>query len=104
VDSLGWAFFKSGLLTEALAELKRAAALVGDDPVIYEHLGDIYAKQQRLSDAREAWLHALELDPSNHKLMDRFREQGMGDPAQEERIQQAKRRVAGQKPSLPIAQ
>jgi tetratricopeptide (TPR) repeat protein len=104
IDSLGWAFFKSGLLSEALAELKRAAALVGDDPVIYEHLGDIYAKQQRLSDAREAWLHALELDPSNHKLMDRFREQGMGDPTQEERIQQAKRRVAGQKPSLPVAQ
>ena len=104
VDSLGWAFFKSGRLAEALVEMKRAAALVGDDPVIYEHLGDIYAKQQRLSDAREAWLHALELDPSNHKLMDRFREQGMGDPAQEERIQQAKRRVAGQKPSFPIAQ
>lgn len=104
VDSLGWAFFKSGQLTEALVELKRAATLVGDDPVIYEHLGDIYAKQQRLSDAREAWLHALELDPSNHKLMDRFREQGMGDPAQEERIQQAKRRVAGEKPALPVAQ
>ena len=26
--------------------------------------------------------------------MDRFRELGMGDPAQEERIQQAKRRVS----------
>ena len=94
VDSLGWAFFKSGLLTEALTEIKRAVALVGDDPVIYEHLGDVYAKQQKLSDAREAWLHALELDPSNIKLMERFREQGMGDPAQEERIQQAKRRVS----------
>jgi len=97
VDSLGWAYFKSGLLTEALAELKRAAALVGDDPVIYEHLGDIYAKQQKLSDAREAWLHALELDPTNSKLMERFREQGMGDPVQEERIQQAQRRVSEQK-------
>lgn len=94
VDSLGWAFFKSGLLTEALTEIKRAVALVGDDPVIYEHLGDIYAKQQRLSDAREAWLHALELDPSNSKLMERFRELGMGDPTQEDRIQQAKRRVS----------
>ena len=104
VDSLGWAFFKSGMLTEALVELKRAATLVGDDPVIYEHLGDIYAKQQRLSDAREAWLHALELDPTNHKLMDRFREQGMGDPAQEERIQQAKRRVESQKAPLPVTQ
>ena len=96
VDSLGWAFFKSGLFAEALAEIKRAVALVGDDPVIYEHLGDIYAKQERLADAREAWLHALELDPSNLKLMDRFRELGMGDPASEDRIQQAKRRVSGQ--------
>jgi tetratricopeptide (TPR) repeat protein len=94
VDSLAWAFFKSGLLAEALTEMKRAVALVGDDPVLYEHLGDIYAKQRNLSDAREAWLHALELDPSNNKLMDRFRELGMGDPTKEERIQQAKRRVS----------
>ena len=94
IDSLGWAMFKSGLLTEALTEMKRAVALAGDDPVLYEHLGDIYAKQRNLSDAREAWLHALELDPSNNKLMDRFRELGMGDPTQEERIQQAKRRVS----------
>jgi tetratricopeptide (TPR) repeat protein len=94
VDSLGWAFFKSGLLTEALTEIKRAVALVGDDPVIYEHLGDIYAKQDRMADAREAWLHALELDPSNSKLMERFRELGMGDPTQEDRIQRAKRRVS----------
>jgi len=94
VDSLGWAFYKSGLLTEALTEIKRAVALVGDDPVIYEHLGEIYMQQQRVSDAREAWLHSLELDPSNEKLLQRFREQGMGDPAQEDRIQQAKRRVS----------
>ena len=94
VDSLAWALFKSGLFTEALAEMKRAVALAGDDPVLYEHLGDIYAKQRNLSEAREAWLHALELDPSNKKLMDRFRELGMGDPTEEERIQQAKRRVS----------
>jgi tetratricopeptide (TPR) repeat protein len=94
VDSLAWALFKSGLVTEALTEMKHAVALAGDDPVLYEHLGDIYAKQRNLSDARESWLHALELDPSNNKLMDRFRELGMGDPTQEERIQQAKRRVS----------
>jgi tetratricopeptide (TPR) repeat protein len=94
VDSLAWALFKSGLLTESLTEMKRAVALAGDDPVLYEHLGDIYAKQRNLSEAREAWLHALELDPSNIKLMDRFRELGMGDPTKEERIQQAKQRVS----------
>lgn len=94
IDSLAWALFKSGLFTEALTEIKRAVSLAGDDPVLYEHLGDIYAKQRNLSDAREAWLRALELDPSNNKLMDRFRDLGMGDPTQEERIQQAKQRVS----------
>ena len=94
VDSLAWAFYKKGLLAEALNEIKRAVALVGDDPVIYEHLGEIYMRQERVADAREAWLHSLELDPSNEKLLQRFREYGMGDPAQEERIQQAKRRVS----------
>jgi tetratricopeptide (TPR) repeat protein len=102
VDSLGWAFYKSGLLAEALTEIKRAVSLVGDDPVIYEHLGEIYMKQQQLSDAREAWLHSLELDPSNEKLLQRFQEQGMGDPTKEERIQQAKRRVSEKIQAQPL--
>ncbi len=94
VDSLAWALFKSGLYNEALTEMKRAVSLASDDPVLYEHLGDIYAKQRNMAEAREAWLHALELDPSNSKLIERFRELGMGDPTQEERIQQAKQRVS----------
>ncbi len=97
VDSLGWAFFKMGLINEALAEIKRAVDLVGDDPVIFEHLGEIYLKQDLIAEAREAWLHALELDPSNVKLIERFRERGMGDPTQEERIRQAQRRVSENK-------
>lgn len=97
VDSLGWAFYKMGRLDEALTEIKRAVALVGDDPVIFEHLGEIYLKQNLQHDAREAWLHSLELDPSNAKLIERFRERGMGDPAQEERVRRAVRRVSEQK-------
>ena len=101
VDSLGWAFFKKGLLTEALAEIKRAAALVGDDPVIYEHLGEIYLKQRQMPEAREALLRSLELDPSNSKLIERFREVGLGDPTAEERIRQAMRRVSDPKGATP---
>ncbi|MBH0188261.1 MAG: hypothetical protein HP493_05235 [Nitrospira sp.] len=59
-------------------------------------------KQQKLSDAREAWLHSLELDPSNEKLLQRFQEQGMGDPSKEERIQQAKRRVSDKIQLQPV--
>lgn len=99
VDSLGWVLYKSGLLAEALMEIKKAVALVGDDPVIYEHLGEIYLKQQKVSDARDAWLHSLEIDPSNDKLLQRFREQGLANSANEDRIQQAKRRVSEKVPS-----
>ncbi|MGH7230683.1 MAG: tetratricopeptide repeat protein [Nitrospiraceae bacterium] len=94
VDSLGWALFKMGLLDEARAEITKATVLVKDDPVIYEHLGEIYLKQNLVQEAREAWLHSLELDPSNLKLIERYRERGFGDPTLEERIQQAKRRVS----------
>ncbi len=102
VDSLGWALYKSGMLPEALTEIKKAVALVGDDPVIYEHLGEIYLKQQKVSDARDAWIHSLEIDPSNDKLLQRFREQGLANQAYEDRIQQAKRRISGKTPN-PVA-
>jgi len=105
VDSLGWAFYKMGRLEEALTEIKRAAALVKDDPVIYEHLGEIYYKQQHVSEAKEAWLHSLEIDPSNLKLIRRYRDLGLGDPLQEERVRQATQRVSQhqppQKPATP---
>ncbi|GKS59408.1 hypothetical protein YTPLAS18_29350 [Nitrospira sp.] len=93
VDSLGWAFFKKGRLDEAMIELKKAVALVGDDPVIYEHLGEIYFMQNHRGEAKEAWLHSLELDPNNVKLLERFRDSGLNDASAEERIKQAKRKA-----------
>ena len=94
VDSLAWALFKMGRLDDAKAEITKAATLVKDDPVIYEHLGEIYLKQNLHQEAKEAWLHSLELDPSNTKLIDRYKERGFGDPTQEDRIREAKRRVS----------
>jgi tetratricopeptide (TPR) repeat protein len=94
VDSLAWALFKMGRLDDAKAEITKAATLVKDDPVIYEHLGEIYFKQNLRPEAKEAWLHSLELDPSNSKLIDRYKEGGFGDPTLEDRVREAKRRVS----------
>ena len=80
VDSLGWALFKIGRVAEALREIQRAAELVKDDPVIFEHLGEIYLTQEHQEAAKDAWLRALELDPRNEKLIKRFREVGFGNP------------------------
>ena len=80
VDSLGWALFKVGRVAEALRELQRAAELVKDDPVIFEHLGEIYLLQDHQDAAKAAWTRALELDPDNEELIERFREVGFGNP------------------------
>lgn len=80
VDSLGWALFKVGKVAEALRELQRAAELVEDDPVIFEHLGEIYLIQEHRDAAKAAWTRALQLDPHNEKLIKRFREVGFGHP------------------------
>ena len=80
VDSLGWALFKVGRVAEALREIRRAAQLVKDDPVIFEHLGEIYLTQEHQEAAKDAWLRSLELDPHNEKLIERFREVGFGNP------------------------
>ena len=84
VDSLGWAQFKIGRLDEALQTLQHALSLVSDDPVIFEHLGEIYLKMEERAKAKDAWSHSIKLDSSNEKLIKRFREQGFGNPTQDE--------------------
>lgn len=80
VDSLAWALYKLGRVDEALETIQRAVALVKDDPVIYEHLGEIYLLQNERDKAREVWLHSLQLDSTNESLKQRFQEVGFGEP------------------------
>jgi tetratricopeptide (TPR) repeat protein len=62
IDSLGWVLFKQGQAEAALGHLERAGRLQGgDDPVIFEHLGDVYQALGRPADARGAYDKALEL-------------------------------------------
>ena len=81
VDSLGWALYKIGRIEEALETMQRAVALVSDDPVIYEHLGEIFLLKEEREKAREAWIHSLQLDSTNESLKQRFRDTGFGEPS-----------------------
>jgi tetratricopeptide (TPR) repeat protein len=80
VDSLGWALYKVGRIEEALEMMQRAVSLVPDDPVIYEHLGEIFLLREEHEKAREAWIHSLQLDSTNDALKQRFRDTGFGEP------------------------
>src|SRR5262249_9747099 len=56
VDSLGWVLYRKGDLAGARRELERASkAPDGDDPTIWDHLGDVYQRLGMAGQARQAW-------------------------------------------------
>jgi tetratricopeptide (TPR) repeat protein len=59
LDSLGWVLFRRGELRRAIDALERADALAGPEPVILEHLGDVYRAAARPEDAARAYRRAL---------------------------------------------
>jgi tetratricopeptide (TPR) repeat protein len=63
IDSLGWVLFRRGRFEEARRELAKAAALPDgdDDPVVWDHLGDVYARLGQPARARAAWKKAVTL-------------------------------------------
>jgi tetratricopeptide (TPR) repeat protein len=62
VDSLAWVLFRRGQIAEARRELDRAVKLPGggDDPVMWDHLGDVCIRQGDEKAAAAAWKKALE--------------------------------------------
>lgn len=76
IDSLGWVLFRLGKLDDARAELEKAARLMGgdDDPVVWDHLGDVYSKLNDGAKATAAWQKALSLyeQEKRRKMDDRY--------------------------------
>jgi tetratricopeptide (TPR) repeat protein len=72
VDSLGWVYYQRGEYREAVNELERALRIVGEDPVILEHLGDAYAALSRYKDALTAYRQSDRLQEDNLKLREKI--------------------------------
>jgi tetratricopeptide (TPR) repeat protein len=68
VDSLGWAYFRTGNYQEAVKNLERAVELKPDDPTINDHLGDAYWRVGRTLEAHFQWSHAKDLKPDPEDL------------------------------------
>jgi len=58
VDSLGWAYYRTGRMEEAVEALERAVVLRPEDTVINDHLGDAYWMVGRRTEARYQWIRA----------------------------------------------
>jgi tetratricopeptide (TPR) repeat protein len=59
LDSLGWAYYRSGDLPKAEEYLRRAVEQTAKDPTVHDHLGDVYFKQGNLKDAIAQWQISL---------------------------------------------
>jgi tetratricopeptide (TPR) repeat protein len=77
VDSLGWVLFRRGDFDGACKELERAVGLPdGDDPTLWDHLGDVYMRMGRLNQAQSAFERSVELfeEGTYRKNDERFRD------------------------------
>jgi tetratricopeptide (TPR) repeat protein len=63
VDSLGWGLYRLGRYEEAVEHMERAAELLPVDPIVNDHLGDVYWAVGRKVEARFQWHRALSFDP-----------------------------------------
>jgi tetratricopeptide (TPR) repeat protein len=68
VDSLGWAYYRTGNYEEAAKQLERAIELKPEDPTINDHLGDAYWRIGRTLEANFQWAHARDLKPDPEEL------------------------------------
>lgn len=77
LDSMGWNYFKRGELALAVQYLEKAVRIIATpDPVLYEHLGDVYESLQNYEQALAHWKKALALNPANKSLNDKIQRWG----------------------------
>ena len=80
VDSLGWAYYRTGDFSHAAEFLERAIELLPEDPTINDHLGDAYWRIGRTAEARYQWRRALQFlpEPDEVKGIQVKLDQGLG--------------------------
>lgn len=72
VDSYAWVNFKLGKTELALEELKKAVNLIPDDPIVYEHLGDVYRALGNREEAERCYQQVLKMNPDNAAVKEKL--------------------------------
>ncbi|MCI0469801.1 MAG: tetratricopeptide repeat protein [Nitrospirae bacterium] len=71
IDSLGWVYFKLGRKEDALKYLNDAVDHVKDDPLLFEHLGDVYESAGNYAKAADSWRESLKFHGKEEGLKER---------------------------------
>lgn len=64
IDSLAWAYFRLGRYADAVEPMEKASLLEPVDPVVTDHLGDVYWMAGRTREAEFQWHRALSFNPT----------------------------------------
>ena len=72
LDSLGWVHYKQGRYQEALKFLMKADDKM-HDPVIFDHIGDVYLALKQLSEAKKYWMKSIELNPDQTNILEKIK-------------------------------
>jgi len=62
LDSLAWVYYRQGRVEDAVVVQQKALAKLHDDPVMHEHLGDMFRNLGKRRKAAEEYHKALELN------------------------------------------
>jgi Flp pilus assembly protein TadD len=65
VDSLAWAYFRLGRYQDAVVPMEKASLLMPVDPIVTDHLGDVYWSVGRKREAQFQWHRALSYKPED---------------------------------------
>ena len=68
MDSLGWVYYKKGMYDKALEVLTQAGKTM-EDPVIYDHIADVYFKLNNIDEAIKYWELSLQLLPAQEEII-----------------------------------
>ena len=71
-DTLGWVYFKRGNYPKALHYLKIAVEAMPSDPIVLQHLGDIYAAMGKNQEARDIYEKVLEISPEEKGVREKL--------------------------------
>ncbi|SET45578.1 Tetratricopeptide repeat-containing protein [Paracoccus homiensis] len=102
LDSLAWAYFRLGRFDEAVAPMEQAVGSMAADPVVNDHLGDIYWMVGRTREAEIQWQRALSLEPGDSGDVDPDRLRAKLDRGLDAVM--AEERAAGETKDLPPPQ
>ncbi|MFZ2030526.1 MAG: tetratricopeptide repeat protein [Vitreimonas sp.] len=82
VDSLGWAYYRMRDYPRALENLEHAVELEAGDSTLNDHLGDVYWRVGRHTEARYQWQRALSFNPDDPAPIQQKLEHGLpAEPA-----------------------